>query len=98
LQVLALFIIFLSVQEPSGNAVSFGVSNDVGDTIALSLSELTSSKLGVDPEDFTDEESVSSADTFDSIESVGDCSLSVDVGVQNTMDVLESGICVFNDQ
>jgi hypothetical protein len=97
LQVLALFIILLSVKEPSGDTVSLGVSNDVSDTVTLCLGELSGSDLGVDSEDFADEESVPSADTLDLIKGIWDCSLAVDIGVQNTMDMLEGAISVLDD-
>lgn len=78
--------------------MSFGVVDDAGDGVALGLSELTSSKLGVDSEDLADEESESSSDSLDLVEGEGDSSLSVDVGVENTMDVLECVFGVFDDE
>ena len=78
--------------------MSFGVVDDAGDGVALGLSELTSSKLGVDSEDLADEESESSSDSLDLVEGEGDSSLAVDVGVENTMDVLECVFGVFDDE
>ena len=78
--------------------MSFGVVDDAGDGVALGLSELTSSELGVDSEDLADEESESSSDSLDLVEGEGDSSLSVDVGVENTMDVLECVFGVFDDE
>ena len=98
LEVLSFLVILLSVEEPSWDTVSFGVSDDVGNTVALGFSELTCSESGVDSEDFADEETKSSSDTFDFIEGVGDGSFTVNVGIQDTMNVLESVISVFDDE
>jgi hypothetical protein len=98
LQVLAFLVILLSVQKPSRYAVSFRVGDNVGDTITLGFSQLTGSEPGVDSEDFADEESKSSSDTFDFIESVWDCAFPVDVGVENTVDMLEGVVSVFDDE
>jgi len=78
--------------------VSFRVGDNVGYTIALGFSQLTGSEPGVDSEDFADEESKSSSDTFDFIESVWDCAFPVDVGVENTVDMLEGVVSVFDDE
>lgn len=39
LKVLSFLVISISVQEPSGDSVSFWVSDDVGDSVALLLTE-----------------------------------------------------------
>jgi hypothetical protein len=98
LEVLSLLVVFLSVEEPSGDAVSLWVADDVGDTVALGFSHFAGSEFGVDSEDFADKETESPSDTLDLIEGVGDGSLAVDVGVENTMDMLEGGVGVFNDE
>jgi hypothetical protein len=98
LEVLSFLVIFLSVEEPSWDSVSFWVIDDVGDTITLGFGQLSSSKSWVDSEDFADKESKSSSDTFNFIESIRNGSLTIDVGVEDTMNVLEISICVFNDQ
>jgi len=98
LEVLALSVISLSVKEPSGYSVSFGIVDDAGNRVALGLGELTSSKLGVDSENLADEESESSSDSLDLVEGEGYGSLSVDVGVENTMDVLKCVFGVFDDE
>jgi hypothetical protein len=98
LEIFAFFVISLSVQEPSGDSVSFGIVNDVGNTVALSFSEFTGSDGWVDSQNFADEESKSSADTFDFVKSVGYGSFTIDVGVQNTMNMFEVVLSVFNDE
>jgi hypothetical protein len=64
----------------------------------LSLGELSGSESGVDPEDLADEKSESSADTLNFVECEGDGSLTVDVGVENTVNMLEGILGVFDDQ
>jgi hypothetical protein len=98
LEVLALPVISLPVEEPSGYSVPLGVVDDAGDGVALGLSELTSSELGVDSEDLADEESEPPSDSLDLVEGEGDCSLSVDVGVEDTVDVLKRIFGVFDDE
>ena len=98
LEVLAFLVIFLSVEEPSWDTVSFRVADDVSDTIALGFSQLTGSESGVDSEDLADEEPKSSSNTLDLVKSVWDGSLTVDVGVENTVNMLEGVISVFDDQ
>ena len=98
LEVLSFLVVFLSVEEPSWDTVSFGVVDDVGDTVALGFSQLSGSESWVDSEDFTDQEAVSPSDTLDFVKSVRNGSLTIDVGVKNTMNVLEVTICVFNNQ
>ena len=98
LQILSLLVIPLSVEEPPGNTVSLGIGNQTGNSIALCLSELTGSEFGVQSEDLADEEAETSSDSLDLVESEGDCALAIDVGVKDTMDMLESVLCVFDDQ
>ena len=98
LEVLALFVIFLSVQEPSWDTVSFRVGNNVSNTVTLGFSQLTGSESGVDSQDLADEEPKSSSNTLDLVKSVWDGSLTVDVGVENTVNMLEGVISVFDDK
>jgi len=98
LQVLALLVVSLSVEEPSGDTVALGIGNKVSDGIALSLGELSCSELRVESENLADEESEPSADTLDLVEREGDGSLTVDVGVENTVNMLEGVLSVFDDQ
>jgi hypothetical protein len=64
----------------------------------LSLSEFTSSELGVESENFADQESESSTNSLDFIEGERDGSLTIDVGVEDTMNVLEGVLSVFDDE
>ena len=98
LEVLSFLVVFLSVQEPSWDTVSFRIADDVGNTVALGFSQLSGSESWVDSQDFTDKESKSSSDTLDFVESVWDGSLTVNVGVKNTMNMLEVIFGVFNDE
>ena len=81
LEVLAFLVVLLSVEEPSGDSVSFRVVDDVCDTVALCFSQLAGSESGVDSENLADEESKSPSDTLDLVESVRNGSLTIDVGV-----------------
>lgn len=97
LQVFAFLIITLSVEEPSRDTVSFGFIDKFSNGIALSFGEFSCSKFGVKSEDFADEESEASSNTFDLIEGEGDGSLAVDVGVEDTVNVFEVVLRVFDD-
>ena len=98
LQVLAFLVVSLPVEEPSGDTVAFGIGNEIGDSIALGLIEFTGSELGVESEDLADEEAEASTDSLDLVEGEGDGTLTINVGVENTMDVLEGVLSVFDDQ
>lgn len=50
---------------------------------------VTSSDPWIDTEDLADEEAKASSDTSDCLESIWHCSHTVDVGVEDTQDVLE---------
>jgi hypothetical protein len=64
----------------------------------LSLSEFTSSKLGIESENFADQESESSTNSLDFIKGKRDSSLTVDVSVEDTVNVLEGVLSVFDDE
>jgi hypothetical protein len=64
----------------------------------LSFSEFTSSEFRIESEDFADQESESSTNTLDFIKSKRNSSLSVDVGVEDTVNVLEGVLSVFDDK
>ena len=98
LQVLAFLVIADPVKEPPGHTLSFGVVDEVGDFVALLLVELTGSDPRVDPEDLADQEPKSPSHTLNLLECVGHGPLAVDVGVQDTVDVLEVGLGVLDDQ
>ncbi len=98
LEVLALLVVSLPVEEPPGDSVAFGVVDDIGDGVALGLSEFSGSEFGVDPEDLADEEAKPASNSLDLVEGEGDGPLAVDVGVQDTMDVFECILGVFDNQ
>ena len=78
--------------------MSFWVIDNVSDTVTLGFSQLSGSESWVDSEDFTDKETESSSDTLNFIQCVWNGSLTIDVGVENTMNMLEVTISVFNDE
>jgi hypothetical protein len=64
----------------------------------LSLREFSGSELGVESENFADEESEPSANSLDFIEGKRDSSLTINVGVEDTVNVLEVVFSVFDDE
>jgi hypothetical protein len=64
----------------------------------LSFSEFTSSEFRIESEDFADQESESSTNSLNFVEGKGNSSLSVDVGVEDTMNVLKVILSVFDDE
>ena len=98
LEVLSFFIVANSVQEPSRNSLSFGVVDDIGDFVALLLIKFASSDSGVDSEDLADEETESSTNTLNLFKGIGNGPLAINVGVEDTVDVLEVGVWVFDDE
>jgi hypothetical protein len=98
LQVLAFLVVSQSVEEPSGDTISFRIIDDVSNGISLFLVEFTCSESRVQSKDFADEEAESTTNTSDVLQGEGDGSLPIDVGVQNTMDVLKIVLSVFDDQ
>ena len=98
LKIFTFFVISLSVQKPSGNSMSLRIVNDVGNTIALSFSEFTGSDCWIDSQNFADKESESSSDTFNFIKSIRNGSLAINIGVEDTMNMLEVVLGVLYDQ
>jgi hypothetical protein len=98
LKILSFLVIFLSVEEPSWDTVSFWIVDNVGNTVALSFGKFTSSESWIDSEDFTDKESKSSSNTFNFIKSIRNGSFTINIGVKNTMNVLKVSISVLNDE
>jgi hypothetical protein len=64
----------------------------------LSFSHLSGSESWVDSEYFADKETESSSDSLDFIQCIWNGSLAIDVGVENTMNVLEVTISVFDNE
>lgn len=98
MKILSFFIVSLSVEEPSGDSMTFGFVDEFGNCITLVFGEFSCSKFGVDSQDFADDEAEPSSDSFDFIESEGDCSFPIDVGVEDTMNVFEIVFGVLDDQ
>jgi len=98
LEVLSFLVIFLSVEEPSWDSVSFWIVDDVGNTITLGFGQLSSSESWVDSEDFTDKETKSSSNTFNFIKSIRNGSFTINIGVKNTVNMLKVSIGVFNNE
>lgn len=98
LEVLAFLVVTLSVEEPSGDTVSFRLVDEFSDGVALGFGEFSGSKLGIDPQDFADEESEASSDSLDFVEGEGDSPFAVDVGVEDTVNVFEVVLRVFDDE
>lgn len=64
----------------------------------MGLSKLSSSEFWVDSEDLTDKESESSANSLNLVERKRYSPLTIDVGVEDTMNVLEGVLSVFDDE
>ena len=98
LQVLALLVIALPVEEPPGHTVTLGIVDEVSDGIALGLSQLSGPEFRVESEYLADEEAEPPSDSLDLIEREGDGAFAIDVGVEDTVNMLEGIFCVFNNE
>jgi hypothetical protein len=98
LQVLSFLVILVSVEEPLGDTVSFRIGDDASNSVALLLTQNTGSDSGIDSQDFTDKEAKPSSHSLNLFKGEWDSPLSVDVGVEDTMDVLERVLSVVYDQ
>lgn len=85
----AVLRVLLSVEEPLGDVVVSGTSDDVVDLLDLLLNELTSSLVDVDAGNAHGEERESAADTLDLAEAERSLLLTSQVGVLHTQDMLE---------
>ena len=81
--------ISLSVEEPLGDVIVRGASDDVVHLLDLILNELTSSLVDVDASDAHGQERESAADTLDLAEAERSLLLTSQVGVLHTQDMLE---------
>lgn len=79
----------LTVDEPGGDLILEGISDDVGDLLDFGGGESTGAAVVVDAGLLADEEGKADTDTLDHAEGVGDLALTVDVGVEDTDDVGE---------
>ena len=86
---LAVLDVALTVDEPRGDLVLQGISDDVRDLFDLSGGEGTSAAVSVDTGLLADEEGEADTDTLDHAEGVGDLALTVNVGVEETDNVGE---------
>ena len=86
---LAVLDVALAIDEPRGDLVLQGISDDVGDLFDFSGGEGTSTAVVVDTSLLADEEGHADTDTLDHAEGVGDLTLTVNVGVEETDDVGE---------
>lgn len=89
LLVLAVLEVSSSVEEPLREAVSFRVGDDFGDLVDFFLGQLAGSLLVVYSGLLAESDGESTADTSDGSDGVRNQSLSFDVGVQDTDNVLE---------
>jgi hypothetical protein len=64
----------------------------------LGLSKLSSSEFRVDSKNLADEESEPSANSLNLVERKRYSPLTIDVGVEDTMNVLEGVLSVFDDE
>ena len=94
LQIFSFLVVTNSVEEPTGDTVSFGIVDKICNSITLFFIKLASPDAGIDPEDFADEEAKPAADTLDLLQCEGHSPLAIDVGVEDTVDVLKVSICV----
>jgi hypothetical protein len=85
----ALADVSLSVEEPLGDVVVGGLSEDVVDLFDVGFNELTGSLVEVDLGNLEDEGGESSADALDGADGESGLALAVDVGVLNTENVSE---------
>ena len=79
----------LTVQEPDGDLELGGVGQDLGDALGLIDGQGTGAALDVDTGLLDDQVGQTDTDTLDGAEGEGDLALTIDVGVQETHDVLE---------
>lgn len=79
----------LTVDEPGGDLVLEGIGDDVGDLLDFGGGEGAGAAVVVDAGLLADEEGEANTDTLDHAEGVGDLTLAVNVGVEETDDVGE---------
>jgi hypothetical protein len=89
LGVLAIDNIALTVEEPGGDLIGGGVLDDGDDTLKLFRGELTGALVQVDIGLLAHEVGVAATDTLDLGKRVDNLLLAVNVGVEQTQDVVE---------
>jgi len=78
--------------------MTFRIVNDVGNRITLGFSQLSCSESWIDSEYLANKESESSSDSLNPLKGKRNGSFSIDIGVEDTMNMLEGVVCVFDDQ
>lgn len=81
--------ISLSVQKPRGNFELKGVLDDGYETLKLFVSHFTGTLCHVDVGAFADDVGEAATNTLNARQSVHDFLVTIDIGVQQTDDVLE---------
>lgn len=89
LGVLAIDNVALSVEEPGGDLVGGGILDDGDQTLELFGGELTGALLQVDIGLLAHQVGVAATDTLDLGQGVNDFLLAVNVGVEQTQNVVE---------
>ena len=90
--------VFLSVEHPVGDFVLAGVLHDVDQTFDFFRRDFTGTLVQVDIGLLAANVGVTTTDTFDGGQGVHDLVLSINVGVENTQDVLESFLVGYNER
>lgn len=94
--VLAVNLVLLSVQEPSWDLVVGWILHDGDNSLQLFLGQLTGTLLQVNVGLLAHQVGVSSAHTSDLGQGVHDLDSTINVGVQQTQDVLERTVFLDN--
>ena len=94
--VLTVNLVFLSVQEPSWDLIVGRVLHDGDNSLQLFLGQLTGTLFQVDIGLLTNQVGVTTTNTSDFGQSVHDLDSTIDVGVQQTQDVLEGTFLLDN--
>lgn len=76
--------------------MSFRIINNASNPITLLLIELSSSDPGINSENLADEEAKPPTNSLNLLQCKGHCPLPINVGVQDTMNMLEISIWIFN--
>ena len=94
--VLTVNVVLLSVQEPGWDLVLGWVLHDGDNSLQLFLGQFTSTLVQVDISLLANQVRVSSTDTSDLGQSVHNLDSTIDVGVQQTQNVLEGTVFLNN--
>ena len=78
--------------------MTFRIVDNVSNSITLFFIKLACSNPWINSEYFADKEAKPSTNTFDLLQGKWNSSFSINVGIEDTMDVFEVGVCVFDDK